>query len=893
MPGRSRNRSTWLSSEKTERLSRAFKSVSFTDDDDNKLMLLPNYKDTTKFINLPVIDNEMTNSFVSLLELDSEDNTCSFPDYCQMADLHGIRQAIANHIKDSYNSSVQTYMEEHNVASLVGLLLHKLARAQPGDPLEFIVEHCVKEQNTRASMGLSENELVLLLGAGELDQAKDAIRNESCRLTGVDEYNRNPLHLAVFNCETDEGLEVLTMLLAKGCPGLNGKDNEAWTPLHWASFVGNEAAVQLLVDYKADPNVENNMGRTPYLVASDWGNDAIIELLEEAEQQNTDLVKEMLKSSPSANSELVRRLASNERRQSIKVLTSAFSMELKGAEEEVAGGDNGDGSEGVPDGQGELTEQEKAVLASNAPNHIPPKVVEQARFLSNSSNKGSTQNRTAEAGGVSQPTFVAPIGQNVMAHMPSSLDWLWIGNRRDASDQNRLMAAGIKYIVNCTMEYLEGGVRNYHEADPHFRYCRIPMRDNEQQVLGILYLKKAWDFIDDARKHADGNVLIHCIMGQSRSVIVLVSYLMRHLDIDYQAALDMVVSVRSMAEPNPGFERQLLDHDANGAIRGGGGGGTYLLPCPFQCLVLVPAMDLRTRLSADYSNVKLMEPDEDTYPKAAVLQVLGMISDGESYMEDKRMVLRDASGQISEAKVKGEAARGARASVLSGDDKAADLRAMPFVDPINEKLLPIGESRDGPHVQVGVVCRKGRKGTEDHTPNQDSFSVTLLDDNTVVGLVCDGHGPFGHLISQRSTQSAANLVCQRLRGADETTGIEAKLKAAVQECQDDIIRFANATGFPADNSGSSLACLVVEPLDRAANKLVVHVAWCGDSKVVAGKYDKKDVETIVKETKDHTPEDPAEAKRIDERGGEMREIAGGSKRIFVKGTNLPGEAKLL
>ncbi|KAF4728004.1 hypothetical protein FOZ63_014611, partial [Perkinsus olseni] len=427
-------------------------------------------------------------------------------------------------------------------------------------------------------------------------------------------------------------------------------------------------------------------------------------------------------------------------------------------------------------------------------------------------------------------------------------------------------------------------------------YCRIPMRDNEQQVLGILYLKKAWDFIDDARKHADGNVLIHCIMGQSRSVIVLVSYLMRHLDIDYQAALDMVVSVRSMAEPNPGFERQLLDHDANGAIRGGGGGGTYLLPCPFQCLVLVPAMDLRTRLSADYSNVKLMEPDEDTYPKAAVLQVLGMISDGESYMEDKRMVLRGAvvpvpyERQISEAKVKGEAARGARASVLSGDDKAADLRAMPFVDPINEKLLPIGESRDGPHVQVGVVCRKGRKGTEDHTPNQDSFSVTLLDDNTVVGLVCDGHGPFGHLISQRSTQSAANLVCQRLRGADETTGIEAKLKAAVQECQDDIIRFANATGFPADNSGSSLACLVVEPLDRAANKLVVHVAWCGDSKVVAGKYDKKDVETIVKETKDHTPEDPAEAKRIDERGGEMREIAGGSKRIFVKGTNLPGLA---
>lgn len=35
-------------------------------------------------------------------------------------------------------------------------------------------------------------------------------------------------------------------------------------------------------------------------------------------------------------------------------------------------------------------------------------------------------------------------------------------------------------------------------------------------------------------------------------------------------------------------------------------------------------MDLRTRLAADYSNVKLMDPDRDTYPKAAVLQVISL-----------------------------------------------------------------------------------------------------------------------------------------------------------------------------------------------------------------------------------------------------------------------------
>ncbi|KAF4655706.1 hypothetical protein FOL47_009327 [Perkinsus chesapeaki] len=567
MPGR-RNRSTWLSSDKAESLSNAFKSVSFTDDDGNKKMLLPNYKDTTKFINLPVIDNEMTNSFVSLLELDSEDNTCSFTDYCQMADLHGLRDGIAKHIASSYNAPVQTYMEEHNLASMIGLLVHKLAKAQPGDPLEFIVDSCVKEQNTRVSMGLSENELVILLGAGELEKAKEAIRNGTCRLTGVDEYNRNPLHLAVFNCETDEGLEVLTMLLDKGCPGLNGKDNEAWTPLHWAAFVGNESAVQLLVDYKADPHVENNMGRTPYLVACDWGNTAIIEVLEEWEQRSKDQLKEMLKSSPPPD--FMRRFASNDRRQSVQMLTSALvsSIQKDGSSETIDEDDQGETGEVVV----ELTEEEKAALANMAPHHIPPKVVGQARFISNTSSSAATQQQPTAptdqqpSAGAKRSSFIAPMGQNVMAHMPT-LDWLWIGNRRDASDKERLLAAGIKYVVNCTVEYLEGGVRNYHEADPEFRYCRIPMRDNEQQVLGIPYLRKAWDFIDDARKHGDGNVLIHCIMGQSRSVIVLISYLMRHLNIDYKAALAMVVSVRSMAEPNPGFERQLLEHDANGAIR--------------------------------------------------------------------------------------------------------------------------------------------------------------------------------------------------------------------------------------------------------------------------------------------------------------------------------------
>ncbi|EER02660.1 hypothetical protein Pmar_PMAR011452, partial [Perkinsus marinus ATCC 50983] len=151
-------------------------------------------------------------------------------------------------------------------------------------------------------------------------------------------------------------------------------------------------------------------------------------------------------------------------------------------------------------------------------------------------------------------------------------------------------------------------------------------------------------------------------------------------------------------------------------------------------------MDLRTRLAADYSNVKLMDPDRDTYPKAAVLQVLGMLSDEQSYMEDKRTVLRDATGQITEQRTTGKATT-IRASVLSDDGRMADLYTMPFVDSINEKLLPAKESSC---VQLGVVC------------------------------------------SQRCTQSAANFICEHL-SADETTDVGATLRAAITKCQNDIV----------------------------------------------------------------------------------------------------------
>lgn len=64
-------------------------------------------------------------------------------------------------------------------------------------------------------------------------------------------------------------------------------------------------------------------------------------------------------------------------------------------------------------------------------------------------------------------------------------------------------------------------------------------------------------FIYDAFE-SNGNVLVHCASGVSRSVAVCASFLIdRYEDMDLKSALESIASVRNYANPNLGFRRQL------------------------------------------------------------------------------------------------------------------------------------------------------------------------------------------------------------------------------------------------------------------------------------------------------------------------------------------------
>ena len=74
------------------------------------------------------------------------------------------------------------------------------------------------------------------------------------------------------------------------------------------------------------------------------------------------------------------------------------------------------------------------------------------------------------------------------------------------------------------------------------------------------YFSVCNDFIHAARLR-DGNVLIHCLAGMSRSVTVAVAYIMSVTPLSWKESLKVVRTGRSVANPNAGFQGQLQDFE--------------------------------------------------------------------------------------------------------------------------------------------------------------------------------------------------------------------------------------------------------------------------------------------------------------------------------------------
>ncbi|CAL8077307.1 unnamed protein product [Calicophoron daubneyi] len=137
------------------------------------------------------------------------------------------------------------------------------------------------------------------------------------------------------------------------------------------------------------------------------------------------------------------------------------------------------------------------------------------------------------------------------ASVSKILPFLYLGNARDAQDVDLLSRLGVTHIINVT-DSLPIGFANFAK----FKYLHLQASDTTHQDL-LPAFDGAVSFIEEARK-SKGTVLVHCLAGVSRSVAIVMAYILYSCP-KYTVlnALEFVQSRRPVAGPNLHFMGQL------------------------------------------------------------------------------------------------------------------------------------------------------------------------------------------------------------------------------------------------------------------------------------------------------------------------------------------------
>lgn len=124
-------------------------------------------------------------------------------------------------------------------------------------------------------------------------------------------------------------------------------------------------------------------------------------------------------------------------------------------------------------------------------------------------------------------------------------------------DVARLESLGIAAILNTAAELPDGGAPALRLRDKFAEYMYLPMDDHVEAGDVPASLHAACRFLD--RMHAQGlATYVHCRAGKSRSVMVVMAYLMHQRRWRLQEAYGHVAACRPHASPNIGFMAELL-----------------------------------------------------------------------------------------------------------------------------------------------------------------------------------------------------------------------------------------------------------------------------------------------------------------------------------------------
>ena len=111
-------------------------------------------------------------------------------------------------------------------------------------------------------------------GAGDVKTATTLIRQHPEYLNAPETGSHTPLHVAVFDRQTNT-----TALLIKCGADVNAPDVCGWSPLHMAAYRGETASAEALLAGGADVNLKDHTGQTPLRLAIKYKHDALAKTL--------------------------------------------------------------------------------------------------------------------------------------------------------------------------------------------------------------------------------------------------------------------------------------------------------------------------------------------------------------------------------------------------------------------------------------------------------------------------------------------------------------------------------------------------------------------------------------------------------------------------------------
>lgn len=130
---------------------------------------------------------------------------------------------------------------------------------------------------------------------------------------------------------------------------------------------------------------------------------------------------------------------------------------------------------------------------------------------------------------------------------------LFIGSYDDACDSVTLDHFGITHILTVASDL----PAKYTEK---YTYLIIQALDLDTQDLFPSF-SQSFEFIENSLSN-NGKVLVHCLYGISRSSTIVISYIMKKLNIHYEQAFTLLKEKHPRADPNDGFVRQLKKLDS-------------------------------------------------------------------------------------------------------------------------------------------------------------------------------------------------------------------------------------------------------------------------------------------------------------------------------------------